>query len=202
MTDAVDLFGDGRTPANTRERLLFSALNLFYGYGIHAVGLDRILADVGVTKTTFYKHFRSKDELVVEAVKLRDEWELAKFKAEVIEAGAYDPKATLLAMFDVMHRWFNGPEYRGCLFLTACAEFPSHAHPVHRAAAGHYLKSEGDVRSMAKAAGVDDPETFARQWIALLEGALTYRLLTGEDDAIQVVRPLAEELLDRCTSGS
>ena len=194
---AVDLFGGGVTPRDTRERILFAALDLFYEHGIHAVGLDRILAEVGVTKTTFYNHFPSKDDLVLEVVQLRDRWELEQFKREVIERGGYEPRAMLLAMFDTMHVWFNDPAYRGCLFLTASAEFPSPKHPVHKAAAGHYLRSESEVAAMAKAAGIEDPETFARQWIALLEGALTYRLLTGENDAIEVVRPMAEALLAR-----
>lgn len=196
---AADLFAKGREPQNTRERILFVAMNQFYESGIHAVGLDAILAEVGVTKTTFYKHFPSKDDLVLEVVKLRDAWELARFKEEVIELGQYEPKAMLLAMFDVLDRWFSDDAYQGCLFLSACAEFPKTHHPVHRAAAGHYLRAEEDVRAMAKAAGVEDPETFARQWIALVEGAMTYRLLTGEDDAARIVRPVAERLLESAT---
>lgn len=194
---AWDLFGDGRAAKDTRERLLFAALNLFYESGIHAVGIDRIVADVGVTKTTFYKHFRSKDDLVIEAVKLRDDWELARFKEQVIKEGAYDPPKMLLAMFDVMDRWFNEPAYKGCLFLTTCAEFPSPKHPIHRAAAGHYFKAEEDVRAMATAAGVADPATFAQQWITLLEGAVTYRMVNADDSAIRLMRPVAEELLQR-----
>ena len=199
---AVDLFGGGVKPRDTRERILFAALDLFYEHGIHAVGLDRILTEVGVTKTTFYNHFRSKDDLVLEVVRLRDAWELEQFKKEVIERGGYEPRAMLLAMFETMHVWFNDPAYKGCLFLAASAEFPSASHPVHRAAAGHYLRSESEVATMAKAAGIGDPETFARQWIALLEGAMTYRLITGENDAIQVVLPVARALLERSLAGA
>jgi AcrR family transcriptional regulator len=194
---AVELFGGGARPRDTRERILHAAVDLFYEQGFHAVGLDRILAEVGVTKTTFYNHFASRDDLVLEVVALRDAWELSCFKQEVIARGEYDPKAMLLAMFDVMDAWFNAPDYRGCLFITACAEFPSPKHPVHRAAAGHYLRVESDVAGMAKAAGVADPETFARQWVVLLEGIMTYRLITAEDDAVALVRPVAEALLER-----
>lgn len=192
---AVDLFGKGRQPRDTRERLLFAALDLFYEHGIHAVGLDRILAEVGVTKTTFYNHFPSKDDLVREAVSVRDAWELERFKEEVVQRGGYDPRQMLLAMFDVLDRWFNDPDYRGCIFVAACVEFPSAAHPVHRVAAGHYAKAEGDIRAMAKAAGVTDPESFARQWVMLLEGALVYRLVAGDDGAARVLKPAAEALL-------
>lgn len=198
---AAELFGGGAKPRDTRERILHAALDLFYEHGIHAIGLDRVLAEVGLTKTTFYNHFPSKDDLVLEVVKLRDEWELACFKKEVIERGEYDPKGMLLAMFDALDSWFNDPDYRGCLFISACAEFPSHRHPVHRAAAGHYLKAEADIAGMAKAAGVADPEAFARRWVVLLEGALTYRMVTGEDDAARLARPVAEALLERSLAG-
>ncbi len=199
---AVDLFGGGARPRDTRERILHAALDLFYAHGIHAVGLDRILGEVGVTKTTFYNHFPSKDDLVLEVVKLRDAWELSCFKNEVVQRGAYDPSGMLLAMFDTLDAWFNRPEYRGCLFLSACAEFPSPTHPVHRAAAGHYARAEADIQAMARAAGVADPTAFARQWVVLLEGALSHRLLAGRNDAARTARDAAEILLERALEGA
>ena len=193
---AAELFGDGARPRDTRERILHAALDLFYEHGIHAVGLDRILGEVGVTKTTFYNHFPSKDDLVLEVVRLRDDWELACFRRDVVERGAYEPKAMLLAMFDGLDAWFNDPAYQGCLFVSACAEFPTTRHPVHRQAAGHFLRLESDIADMAAAAGVTDPPDFARRWMVLLEGALTYRLVTAENDAARMIRPVAEALLE------
>lgn len=70
-----ELFGGGAVPRNTREKLIFTAINLFQEYGFHAIGLDHILAEAKLTKSTFYNHFKSRDELAIEAVQVRDEKE-------------------------------------------------------------------------------------------------------------------------------
>ncbi len=194
---AEELFGAGRPPRDTKERLLYAALNLFYAYGFHAVGLDRILQEVGVTKTTFYNHYESKDDLILAAVAKQDEWEQAAFARRLQEKAGFDPKKLLLAMFDVVDEWFNDPRYRGCLFLLASQEFPNPKDPIHKAAAKHYVASEASVRQMAEAAGVDDPDTFAQEWVVLLQGALTYRQVAGADGAARIARGLAEGLLER-----
>ena len=82
--------------------MLFGALELFYSQGFHAVGLDAILTEVGVTKTTFYNHFQSRDHLVREAVEQRDAWDITAFGKRVQELGGYVPRDMLLAMFDVL----------------------------------------------------------------------------------------------------
>ena len=194
---AVQLFGRGATPRDTRERILHTALDLFYAHGFHAVGLDRILAEVGVTKTTFYNHFESRDALVLECVKLRDTWEIEEFQRQVQARGGYDPRALLLAIFDVMDAWFNDERYRGCLFIAASAEFPSRSDPVHRAAAGHFTAIEADVRRMAEAAGSPDPPALARTWVLLIEGATTYRLVTGDGSIARTAAETARQVLDR-----
>jgi AcrR family transcriptional regulator len=191
----ADLFGNGRAPQNTREKLLFKALDLFSAYGIHAVGIDRIYREVGVTKTTFYNHFESKDDLVQAALALRDEWEQETFGRHLQAKAGYDPTAMLLAAFDVLDDWFNKPEYRGCLFMAACAEYPSGHDPVHKAGARHYLATEEAIGQMAEAAGVAEPKEFAQEWVVLLEGAVSYRMITGDDGVAQRARRVAEVLL-------
>lgn len=192
---AVELFGRGAEPRDTRERILHVALDLFYAHGFHAVGLDRILAAVGVTKTTFYNHFPSREDLVLECVRLRDVWERESFERAVRARAGYDPRALLLAIFDVMDDWFNDSRYRGCLFIAASAEFPSRQDPVHKAAAQHFAAMEEQIRLMAEAAGVDDPAWLATSWVLLLEGAVTYRLVTGDDSVAKSAKLVAEQLL-------
>ena len=87
---ARELFGDGRSAESTREKLLDRATDLFYTYGIHAVGLDRILKDVGVTKTTFYNHFESKDDMTCEVLRRRHEWEFQWFIKAVEQVSGGD----------------------------------------------------------------------------------------------------------------
>lgn len=197
----AELFGGGVKPRDTRERLLFTALDLFASHGFHAVGLDRILGEVGVTKTTFYNHFASKDDLVLEAIRLRDAWESQAFRRALQEKGGYEPRALLLAVFDVLDEWFSLPEYRGCLFLLACAEFPSPNDPVHCAAASHFGLAAEELTKIARAAGVDDPPALAREWILLMQGATTNRMVGGGDDAAGVARRIAEQLLARRLEG-
>jgi len=134
---AVDLFGVRGEPKNARDRLLDTAIDLFYANGFHAVGLDAILDETGVTKTTFYKYYESKDDLILEALRKRDAWELEAWQRAVEKIAGDDPRMKLLALFDVMDLWFNDPSFGGCLFLNAAAEYPDPRDPIHQAAAEH-----------------------------------------------------------------
>src|SRR3954465_15039428 len=99
---AVELFGLPNPPRTGRERLVATAVDLFYRNGFGAVGVDRVIEAAGVTKTTFYKHFEGKDDLMVAAVQRRDEWESRAWQRAVRELAGSDPAKQLLAMFDVM----------------------------------------------------------------------------------------------------
>src|SRR6185295_9367443 len=98
----TELLGLPDPPKTGRERLVAAAVELFYRHGFAAVGIDRVIAAAGVTKTTFYKHFDSKDDLMVAAVLRRDEWESAAWDRAVRKLAGDDPAAQLLAMLDVM----------------------------------------------------------------------------------------------------
>ncbi len=201
MADATEkkteeLFGGGVKPANTREKLIFTAINLFHEHGFHAVGLDYILEEAKLTKSTFYNHFESRDELALEAVKLRDKWEMETFVKAVQEKAGYNPKAMLLAMFDVLDDWFNHPDYHGCLFIAACSEFPSRTHPIKRAASSHYADAAEGIKKMAEGAGVKEPEAFSEEWVLLLEGAVSYRQVTDNNSAALIAKRVAEARLE------
>ena len=195
---AVELLGVPRTPKNARDRLIETAIDLFYTHGFNAVGLDQIIDAVGVTKTTFYKYFESKDALMVEAVRHRDEWEAAAWARAVRSAaGTDEPRAQLLALFDVLDTWFNAPDFKGCMFINTAAEFPNPHDPVHQAAALHKKRSRDLWRDAAKAAGATEPEAFADLYTVLVEGTLILRQVHGRNDAAQVARKLASALLDQ-----
>lgn len=194
MTDktARELFGDGSPSSSTRDRLIDAALDLFYTHGFHAVGLDQILDRVGVTKTTFYNHFESKDELIVAAIDRRDRWEGESYRQRVLEIGGDDPRACLVAIFDVLHEYFTSPDFKGCIFLNACAEFPSPTDPVHQRAAEHYTRAEAMLAEAAEQAGANDPKGLARQLIILVEGALTRRYVSQDHEAAKTAKRAAE----------
>ena len=193
---AFELFGDREEPTTTREKLLEVAIDRFYVHGFHAVGLDQILNEVGVTKTTFYNHFESKDELIIEALKRRQQWESKAFNERAMEIAEGDPKQLLLAIFDVLDEWFNHPDYFGCMFLNVCVEFPSPNDPIHRFGMEHYCDARDELAEVAKQAGAKDPELLAEQMVVLMQGTLTHRQVSGDNAAAAKARPVAEAMIN------
>ncbi|MDB5330451.1 MAG: TetR family transcriptional regulator [Phycisphaerales bacterium] len=194
---ASELFGLPEPPKTGRERLVAAAVDLFYRKGFGAVGVDQVIAAAGVTKTTFYKHFEGKDDLMVAAVLRRDEWESEAWGRAVRKLAGDDPVAQLLAMIDVMDLWFNDPDFLGCMFLNAASEFPNPYDPVHQAAAEFKRRTRDQRRDLARAAGADAiaAEAFADCYTILIEGALVLRQTHGRNDAARVIRPAVEQLL-------
>jgi AcrR family transcriptional regulator len=193
----VELLGVPEVPKEGRERLVAAAIELFYRRGFNAVGVDQVIAEAGVTKTTFYKHFESKDDLVVAAIQRRDEWESQAWFRAVRKLAGDDPRKQLMGMLDVMDIWFNDPDFRGCMFLNAAAEFPNQNDPVHKAAAAYKRKTRDMRRDLARAAGADAAraEAFADIYTALVEGALILRSTQARNDAARAIRPAVEQLM-------
>lgn len=194
---AFELFGNGQEPTTTREKLIEVAIDRFYVYGFHAVGLDQILNEVGVTKTTFYNHFESKDDLIIEALERREQWETKAFLERAVQLSGDDPRSQLLGMFDVFDEWFNHADFHGCLFLNACIEYPSSSDPVHRIGAKHYEMALEYIQKLAEEAGADDPLLLAEQIVVMLQGTLTHRHVAGDNAAAAKARKVAEAVIDK-----
>ena len=192
---AAELFGVFEIPKRGRGRLVATAVELFYRHGFNAVGIDRVIAEAGVTKTAFYKNFESKADLMVAAVELRDAWEVGAWQAAARRLAGEDPRAQLVALFEVLDVWFNDAAFGGCLFLNVASEFPNPHDPVHRAAAKHKLANRAWVRDLAARAGASDPEGFADLYMIVFEGALVLRQVYHRDDAARAARPLIERLI-------
>lgn len=181
-------------PASRRDHLVETALALFSRDGFHATGIDRILAEAGVAKMTLYKHFRSKEELVVAALRLRDE----RFRAWIAERAAARGKSArkqLLGVFDALEEWFGAPGFRGCTFANACAEYGALDHPVHAAAAAHKDAMRGWIRDLAAEAGAADANEAADQVMLLMDGATMSAHVTGNARAARRARRTAKVLL-------
>ncbi len=168
---------------STRQRLIDTAFELFSLHGFHAVGLDAILAAVHVTKTTFYNHFESKDHLIREVIRYRDTWELDLMRRLLREHGGPTPAGQLAAVCRALDGWFTSAEFKGCIFITAAAEFPSPHDPVHRAAGEHQLALRSLIRDLAVRANAADPDELADQILVLVEGAIIVRHVIGKTDA-------------------
>lgn len=193
----IELFELPPAPSSGRERLVAAAVELFYRRGFSAVGIDQIIDAAGVTKSTFYKHFESKDDLMIAAVKRRDEWESQAWTRAVRKLAGDDPRAQLLAMLEVMDLWFNDPDFHGCMFTNAAMEFPNPHDPVHQAASENKKRVRAGRAALARAAGADaaSAEIFADCYTALIEGALVLRQTQGRHDAARAIRPAVEQII-------
>ena len=184
---------------NTRERLIDTAGDLFYTNGFQAAGLERVRNAVGITKTAFYKHFESKDDLILAVLDRRDRQDIADAIAHMRRRGGDDPRAQILALFDLLAKWFQQPDFRGCLFMNAATEFASPADPIHRAAAAHAQHIAAEVLLRVQAAGLPDPEQVTRQLMILISGAIAARHVAGALDAAATARKTAAVLLSDST---
>ena len=177
-----------------REELVETALELFQRRGFHATGIDRILAEAGVAKKTLYHHFRSKDELIIAALRLRDERFRNDFMKRVA-ASTDAPGEALLVIFDVLAGLAKRKEFFGCAFINASAEYGDRASPIHALAAEHKRLVQAYVRELAEGAGVRDPERLARQLCLLMDGAIVTAQVSGDADAARRAREAAEILI-------
>jgi AcrR family transcriptional regulator len=193
----AELLGVPEVPTTGRGRLIAVAVELFYRRGFNAVGVDQVIEAAGVAKTTFYKHFEGKDDLMVAAVKRRDEWETQAWQRAVRTVAGDEPVAQLRAFIDVFDLWFNDPDFGGCMFVSAAAEFPNPHDPVHQAAAEYKRKCRDGRRDLARAAGSSpaNAEIFADCYTALVEGALIMRQTHGRNDAARVIKPAVDQLI-------
>lgn len=192
---AAEVFGVRYTPKNARDRLIEKAIDLFYYQGFNAVGLDRVIREAGVTKTTFYKHFESKEELILVALQRRNEWETQAWQRAVRKLGGKDPRDQLLAVFDVLDLWFNDPGFGGCIFINAAAEFPDPNDPVHQLAASHKIDTRGWFTQLARKGGLSDPDLFGDLFTSIVEGTLVMRHVHGKNDAARQNRQIVEKLM-------
>ena len=177
-----------------REQLVETALELFCSGGFHATGIDRILAESGVAKMTLYSHFKSKDELILAALRLRDERFRNSFMQDV-ERKTSDPVERLLVIFDVLGAWCSSKGFFGCTFINASAEFSGHDDPIHQAAAEHKRLLLNFIRQLTEAAGVDKPGVLAEQLSMLMEGAVVTVQVTGDCKRAKHARSAAEVLI-------
>jgi AcrR family transcriptional regulator len=130
-----------------RDRLLAAAEDLFYRDGFHAVGLDRILAETEVTKTTFYNHFESKEDLIVEVLRARDPWWRKIFAERLRERAGDDPARQLHAIFDVLDEFIAADTFNGCMFGERGGRVP--ATPRARAPSCRPRSPPADERAVA-----------------------------------------------------
>ena len=178
-----------------RQRVLDAAFRLFYARGIRAVGVDTIIAESGVAKATFYKHFPAKDDLVVAYLDKVDGIWSGQLHAAAQAAGP-EPRDQLVGLFDALGTACRREGYRGCAFLNAAAESMP-GTPVHERTVAHKRDVREWVRGVAADAGATDPDGLARSLTLLLDGGLASGALDADPDAARWAQESARVLVDR-----
>ncbi len=184
-----------------RDHLVDTALSLFYKEGFHATGIDRILNEAGVAKMTLYNHFRSKEDLIVATLQLRDE-QFRNWLMESVESSAKKPHKRLLALFDAIEEHVSKRDFSGCMFVNAAAEYSSRKDPVHRVAANHKKLLLDYITDLAKEAGAKKSADLARQLLVLMDGALVSAQVSGAGENIKAARQIARGLIEKAVGKS
>jgi AcrR family transcriptional regulator len=165
---------DDRSAARerARDRILDTAYELFSRRGIRDVGVDEVIARAGVAKATLYKHFPSKEKLVLAFLADREQrWTLG-LVVDGARSRGRTPDEQLLAIFDVFDEWFtNREEFDACSFINVLLEMGDQ-HPAGRASIRHLANIRAFVQQLAEQADLINPEEFAHSWHILMKGSI------------------------------
>ncbi len=178
-----------------REQLVTEALKLFYQYGFNATGVDKIIAEAGISKKTLYNHFKSKDELILATLRKRDELFRNKLMRGTERFGR-TPRDRLLTIFDVLEEWFHENDFSGCMFINASAEFAAPDNPHHIISAEHKRLVRSFIQDIATQAKAQNPEELSKQLNLLIEGAIVDAHVSGDKKAAARAKKMAEVFVD------
>jgi AcrR family transcriptional regulator len=181
--------------SSARQRILDAAYELFSRRGIQAVGVNEVIERAGVATATLYRHFPSKEKLVLAFLDLREQ----RWTKDVIEAGAMrrgsNPEERLLAIFDVLDEWFHRDDFEAGSFIKVLLELGP-KHPAGGASVRHLEQIRAIVRRLAEEAGLRDTDSFARSWHILMEGSIVVAA-EGDVDTARRGKAMARQLIDQ-----
>lgn len=177
-----------------RERVLATASALFYERGVRAVGVDLVVAEAGVAKTSLYRHFRTKDDLVAAFLHREDEDFWAQWGA-VADRHAADPAAELDAHMGWIGERVGRPGYRGCPQINVAAEFPEPDHPARAVAVEHKAELRRRLKALAERLGAKQADTLALQLAVLINGAFVSGSLFAPGEATPALSAAARALV-------
>lgn len=177
-----------------RERIIDAAYDLLASRGVRDVGINELISSSGVAKATFYRHFASKDELVLAFLEKRDRvWTVNAIMGEACRR-ADTPEQQLLAIFDVFTDWFHRTDFEACSFINVLLEMGA-SHPLGRASIDYLAKIRGHVKQLADGAGLQRTDDFSRSWHILMKGSII-SAAEGDLEAAQRARRLAGWLIE------
>ena len=179
---------------DVRDRILATASDLFYQHGIRAVGVDLVVEKAGVAKTSLYRHFGTKDDLVVAFLQRMDE-EFWKTWDEVSQQHPDDGRAELKAQLEWIGERVNQPDYRGCPQLNIAAEYPELGHPARKFAKEHKRELRRRLKVIAKKLKSAAPNELAGQLAVLLNGAFVSTPMYEPGEATALLQRAAAALI-------
>ena len=198
VSEAVRRGALEQATAPPRARILKAARELFYQHGIHAVGVDAIAEAAGTNKTTLYRHFDSKDELVAECLREHGrDFEAAW--AEIERAHAGKPRDQLLACLRFLAEFKLERIERGCALINAAVELPEPDHPARRVVEEFKRRGRGRIIELCRQAGLRDPELLADELFLLVEGARVSRQSLGPNGPAKRLAEMFETLVSAHT---
>jgi len=190
----------GHGGTDVRDKILETASDLFYKQGIRAVGVDLVVEKAGVAKTSLYRHFGTKDDLVAAFLERADldfwsEWD------RVAEQYADNARAELDAQLDWIGERAGQPDYRGCPQINVAAEFPDADHPARKVAKAHKRELRRRLKGIAERLNSAAPDKLAGQLAVLVNGAFVSTQIFEPGEAASLLRRAADALIAANAAG-
>jgi AcrR family transcriptional regulator len=182
------------TAADVRKRILETASTLFYRRGVHAVGVDLVVEEAGVAKTSLYRHFRTKDDLIAAFLQREDE-DFWKCWDTTTERHRAKPEAELEAQLKWIGERLSRPNYRGCPQLNVVAEFPDPNHPARTVATAHKKELRRRLRTLAERLRAKRPDELAAQLTLLINGAFVSSQMFSANEATAILLATSRALI-------
>ncbi len=184
-----------------RQNLVDAAIKLFSAHGYHGTGIDRIAEEARVSKKTMYHYFRSKEELILAALRHQDGLFRNEFMKAVDNRGetAYE---RILAIFDVAHDWFSDNKFYGCMFINAIGEYSAPDSAIREVCKEYKRLTLAYIEELTEAANVPDVQAVAATIAILLEGSIVTAQVSGTPNAAETAKMATKVILDNALSGS
>ena len=177
-----------------REQLINTAIELFCENGYHATGVDKIIKKAGVSKKTLYTHFRSKEELIIAALRQYDGLFRNNFMRQV-DSLTKTPQEKLLAIFDVAEGWFSQKEFFGCMFINVIGEHSEKDSPIRDICKQFKHLMRNYFRDLCVQAGAEEPDILADKLALLFEGAVVTSQVSQNPNAAKTAKDIARSLV-------
>jgi AcrR family transcriptional regulator len=193
-TNSIEMPESVAVASDVRQRILDTASTLFYERGVRAVGVDLVVDESGVAKTSLYRHFRTKDDLIAAFLKREDEdfWSVWDRVAKAVQGY---PRTELDAHLAWIGERVERPNYRGCPQINVAAEFPEPDHPARKVAEAHKREMRRRLKVIAERLGALRPEELAGQLSVLINGAFVSSQIFEPGEATPLLRRAADALI-------